>query len=148
MKKRVLFFDCFYSFSSLLSPLSLSKLHILSSKTKKLAKARAPKKDFNKEFLPNATFYGQLSSILYFIRSTNFDLALAHTALGGHLYLCKYFIKLGANDFNLALASDALGGNQKICKYFIKIGATDINRALVYAAFGGHQDLCSKITPK
>jgi len=138
MKKRVLFFDCFYSFNSLLSPLSLSRLTIIN---KKLAKAKAPKKNSNTIYL--AAFNGQLCSILYFIRSKDqFDWELCYAAEGGHLDLCKYFINLGAKDFNQALHYAAGGGHIDLCKYFIMIGATNFNWSLTYAALGGHLDLC------
>ena len=102
MKKRVLFFDCFYAFSSLLSPLSLSRLHSLSSKSNKLAKSKANVKNHN--HLYTSAINGQLSAILFFIRSKDqFNWALAFAAKGSHKDLCNYFIKLGATNFNSAL---------------------------------------------
>ena len=81
MKKRALFFDCFYSFTPLLSPLSLSRLHILSSKANKLAKAKA--KGSNKIYIEDAAFNGQLCAF-YFIQSKDqFNSALRYAALGG-----------------------------------------------------------------
>ena len=132
MKKRVLFFDCFYAFSSLLSPLSLSRLHSLSSKSNKLAKSKANVKNHN--HLYTSAINGQLSAILFFIRSKDqFYLALEYASWGGHKDLCHYFIKLGATDFDWALAYAAKGGHLDLCKYFIQIGATDFNWALQYA---------------
>jgi len=146
MKKRALFFDCFYSFSSLLSPLSLSRLHFLSSKSKKLAfssKAKATVKD---HALYTSAINGQLSAILFFVHLNwslaKFDPALVFAALGGHIDLCKYFIKIGATDFNVALAYAAEGGHKDLCHYFIKLGAKDFNYALANAAEGGHLDIC------
>src|SRR3989344_3983181 len=117
MKKRALFFDCFYSFSSLLSPLSLSRLHSLSSKSKKLAKAKSKVKDH--AYLYTSAINGYLSAILFFVHSKDdFNLALSYAAHGGHKDLCKYFIKIGATNFNWALANAARGGNKDLCHYF------------------------------
>ena len=142
MKKRALFFDCFYAFSSLLSPLYLSRLHSLSSKSKKLAKANV--KDY--AYLYTSAINGQLIAILLFVHSQDdINAALANAAKGGHKDICNYFIKLGATTFNRALAHAAQGGQLKLdlCKYFIKLGANDFNYALVNAAEGGHLYLCS-----
>ena len=141
MKKGALFFDCFYSFSSLLSPLSLSRLTILSSKiNNKLVIVK------NNNF-DTFAFNRHLNAILFFIlykdyNFNNFNSALRYAAKGGHLDLCKYLIKLGATHFNWALANAAEGSHLDICKYFIKIGATAFNDALACAAKGGHLDLC------
>ena len=79
MKKRALFFDCFYSFTPLLSPLSLSRLHMISSKANKLAKAKGS----NKRYIEDAAFNGQLCAF-YFIQSKDqFNSALRYAALGG-----------------------------------------------------------------
>ena len=167
MKKGALFFDCFYAFSSLLSPLSLSRLHILSSKSKKLANAnkylkssvingqliailfvnryRNQKNDYVLyDAFANAAVGGHLDLCHYFINlgATNFNWALQNAALGGHIDLCKYLIKIGATNINSALAGAALGGHLKLCKYFIKMGATNFNQALANAAKRGHLDLC------
>jgi len=141
MIKRALFFDCFYAFSSLLSPLSISRLHSLSSNSKKLAKANVK----NHNHLYTSAINGQLSAILFFIRSKDqFNWALAFAAKGSHKDLCNYFIKLGATNFNSALAYAALSGHLDLCSlsYFIKLGATNFDWALAYAAKGGHLDLC------
>ena len=113
MKKGALFFDCFFSFSSLLSPLSLSRLTILSSKfNNKLAKV----KNNNKKIFTSA-FNRQLNAIIFFIfyKNYNFKRALRSAAKGGHLDLCKYLIKLGATNLKLALAN---AKDQSIIDYF------------------------------
>jgi len=141
MKKRALFFDCFYSFTPLLSPLSLSKFHIIN---KKIAKAKATVSN-SYLVLAESAFNGHLNASLYFIRwkgNTDFNLALRNAALGGQLDICKYFIKIGAIDINCALTWAARSEQLDICKYFIQIGATDFDWALAKAALGGHLDLC------
>ena len=143
MKKRALFFDCFYSFTPLLSPLSLSKFHIIN---KKIAKAKATVSN-SYLVLAESAFNGHLNASLYFIRwkgNTDFNLALRNAALGGHLKLCKYFIKMGATNFNQALANAAKRGHLDLCKYFVtcSASATDLNLVLANAALGGHIDLC------
>ena len=89
MKKGALFFDCFYFFSSLLSPLSLSRLHSLSSKSKKLAfssKAKSNVKDH--AYLDTSAINGQLSAILFFVHSKDdINDLLAYAAKGGQLKL-------------------------------------------------------------
>ena len=147
MKKRALFFDCFYSFTPLLSPLSLSKFHIIN---KKIAKAKATVSN-SYLVLAESAFNGHLNASLYFILwkgNTDFNLALWNAAKCGQLKLCKYFIKIGATNFNSALVNlcsfsylnfnsalvnAAFGGHLDLCKYFIKLGATDFNWALRYA---------------
>ena len=141
MKKRALFFDCFYSFSSLLFPLSLSRLHSLSSKSNKLAKSKSKANVKIHSYLYTSAINGQLNAILFFVHykdklgATYLNSALAYAAHGGHLDICSfsYFIQIGATDFNWALANAANGGHKDLCHYFIKLGATDFNMAIRHA---------------
>jgi len=158
MKKRALFFDCFYSFSSLLFPLSLSRLHSLSSKSNKLAKSKSKANVKIHSYLYTSAINGQLNAILFFVHykdklgATYLNSALAYAAHGGHLDICSfsYFIQIGATNFNLALQYAAEGGHKDLCSfsYFIMLGATDLDWALVNAKDQTTKDFLKRLRTK